>query len=213
MHATRFEPTTGDATILPPLVAGTEGGLLLPRPGLEVAAVRAPVSTTLTTTALDGEWLAKIRLKQGGFHVLPQVGYHYAVNAHDVQSSGQTNSAATYLFGDAVTSTVDRTMVPVLTQFWRERGKGRTPVHAMFTIVAAHVIGEIAPEAEGILHTNCGKFRLGPGLSMSSRQLIVNEQTGNNIRVVDHTFLVRQFAMWTAKGGDVLETFELRHRG
>lgn len=212
MQSTRFDPTIGASTTLPPLIADTKDGLLLPRPGLEVAAVRAPTKATLTTTALDGKWLAEIQLEHGDFHVLPQVGYHYAVSANDVQVQGVTNSAATYLLGDRAEVSSERTMVPVLAQFWRERRVGNTPIHAMYTIVSVRVIGEIEPEAEGILHTNCGKFRLGPGLSMSPRRLIVCEQSGNNIRVVDHTFLVRQFAMWTTKGGDVREEFELKHQ-
>lgn len=211
MHATRFDPTIGESTTLPPLIPGTEGGLLLPRPGLEVAAVRAPTNTKLITTALDGDWLAEIALREGDFHVLPQVGYHYAVNAHDVQIGTAANSAATYIFGDPATATVDRTMVPVLVQFWRERLKKAVPVHATLTIVAVKVLGEIAPEAVGILHTNCGKFRLGPNLAASPRQLIIAERTGNNIRVVPDTFLVRQFAMWTTKGGEVREEFALSH--
>jgi hypothetical protein len=210
MDSMRFEPTNGQPTPEPPILPGTSGGLLLPRTGLEVAAVQAPLSTTLRSTALDGDWLSEIRIDQGDYHVLPQVGYHYAVNPHDVQVGGATNSAATYLLGDKAEVTTERTMVPVLAQFWRERRQGETPVHAMYTIVAVHVLGEIDPAATGVLYTNCGKFRLGPGLAPSPRQLLLAEQTGNNVRVVPDTFVVRQFAYWIKAGGEIREQFELR---
>ena len=168
---------------LPLLVPGTVDTVAHPRPDRALSAVRVPHEQRIEAIGMGGEPAAYLDATPSYFHVIPQPGFQYLVDARDVRTPDQTEDEGhSYRQGGPSTW---RSTTDVLAWFW---GSDAEPVELHRTVPAV-VVGRVSMDAEQ------GWMTTGPGMRWFVRPglWIVHDPGGRNVRLGDVLHLGAEF--------------------